>query len=90
MNQFDRFDIMKNSIWDNRILNIHIQSKIYSILKLNIVDCRYYQFCCFLWFQKSSRTKNFYGEWYEMPQKACERLFCHVMAFSDLFEMPQK
>ena len=24
-----------------------------------------------------------------MPQKACERWFCHVMAFVHLFEMPQ-
>ena len=24
-----------------------------------------------------------------MPQKACERGFCHVMAFSQSFEMPQ-
>ena len=24
-----------------------------------------------------------------MPQKACERGFCHVIAFSQFFEMPQ-
>ena len=23
-----------------------------------------------------------------MPQKVCERRFCHVMAFSQFFEMP--
>ena len=30
-----------------------------------------------------------YTRYHEMPQKACERGFCHVIAFSQFFEMPQ-
>ena len=30
-----------------------------------------------------------YTEYHEMPEKACERGFCHVIAFSQFFEMPQ-
>ena len=30
-----------------------------------------------------------YGGYHEMPQKACERGFFHVIAFSKFFEMPQ-
>ena len=31
----------------------------------------------------------YYTEYHEMPQKACEREFYHVIAFSQFFEMPQ-
>ena len=30
-----------------------------------------------------------YTGYHEMPQKACERGFCHVTAISQFFEMPQ-
>ena len=29
-----------------------------------------------------------YTRYHEMPQKACERGFCHVIAFYQFFEMP--
>ena len=39
--------------------------------------------------QVSLKLKEKYTEYHEMPQKACERGFCHVIAFSQFFEMPQ-
>ena len=40
---------------------------------------RNHNFCC---------KRHGYGR-HEMPKKACERWFCHVIAFAYLFEMPQ-
>ena len=31
---------------------------------------------------------KYYGGYYEMPQKACERYIFHVMAYAISFEMP--
>ena len=40
-------------------------------------------------FQGESPNFHNYTRYHEMPQKACERGFCHVIAFSQFFEMPQ-
>ena len=45
----------------------------------------------FAWhmFQSKNYLKFLYGVYFEMPQKACERWFCHVIAFAIFFEMPK-
>ena len=43
----------------------------------------------FFWGWCSCKWKRLYTRYHETPQKACERGYCHVMAFSQFFEMPQ-
>ena len=39
--------------------------------------------------ENKSDTRITYTEYNEMPKKACEKGFFHVIAFSQFFEMPR-
>ena len=38
----------------------------------------------------SARSIKYYGEYFEMPGKACERWFCHVIAFAHFLRNARK